>query len=39
MIVHLQIAEWLEYVGHEDCEGLIVQYTSISQLLVRLIEK
>jgi len=39
MIVHLQIAECLEYVRPEDCEGLIVQYRSISQLLVRLIEK
>jgi len=39
MIVHLEIAERLEYVRHEDCESLIVQYRSISQMLVRLIEK
>ncbi len=39
MVVHLQIAECLEYVRHEDCEGLIAQYRSIGQLLVRLIEK
>ena len=39
MIVHLQIAECLEYVRHDDCEGLIAQYRSISQMLVRLIEK
>ena len=39
MVVHLQVAECLEYIRHEDCEGLIAQYRSIAQLLVRLIEK
>ena len=39
MIVHLQITECLEYVQPGDCEDLIEQYRSISQMLVRLIEK
>jgi four helix bundle protein len=39
MVVHLQIANCLNYVGSEDCEDLIQQYRSIGQLLVRLIEK
>ena len=39
MMVHLQIAECLDYVRPEDCADLITQYRSISQMLVRLIEK
>jgi four helix bundle protein len=39
MIVHLQIAECLEYARNGDCRDLIEQYRSISQLLIRLIEK
>jgi four helix bundle protein len=39
MVVHLQIAEGLDYVGHDTCADLITQYRSIAMLLVRLIEK
>jgi len=39
MVVHLQIAESLDYVGRDDCADMIAQYRSISMLLVRLIEK
>jgi four helix bundle protein len=39
MVVHLRIAECLDYVRHDDCADLIEQYRSIAQLLVRLIEK
>ncbi len=39
MIVHLQIAECLEYVRNDDCAELIGQYRAVGQMLVRLIEK
>jgi four helix bundle protein len=39
MVVHLQVAECLEYLRPEECADLITQYRSISQMLVRLIQK
>lgn len=39
MIVHLQVAEVLEYVGHEVVAPMIDEYKVVSKLLVRLIEK
>ena len=39
MIVHLQVAEQLEYVRQEDTAPIIDEYRVVSKLLVRLIEK
>ena len=35
MVVHLQVAECLEYVRQEECGDLIAQYRSISHLVLR----
>ena len=39
MIVHLQVADVLEYVRQEDAAPMIDEYRVVSKLLVRLIEK
>jgi four helix bundle protein len=38
MIVHLEIAQALEYAAAEACQTLIEEYTIVCKMLYRLIE-